>query len=178
MFLPGKVHGHSSLMGWGPWGCKESDTTAQWNQHHWQLMESLCKENGTGWMQLQAMACSLVRAAKSGFHPYLDALVQFTNCTIPGHETQMSQYWSRSHTLQLVGFWASVKFWHQERLEAGLVSLVASKHVLRGFPSSSASKESARNAGDPSSIPGSGKATGEGIGYPLSILAWRIPWTV
>ena len=125
MFLPGKVHGHSSLMGWGPWGCKESDTTVQWNQHHWQLMESLCKENGTGWMQLQAMACSLVRAAKSGFHPYLDALVQFTNCTIPGHETQMSRYWSRSHTLQLVDFWASVKFWHQERLEAGLETILA-----------------------------------------------------
>ena len=55
-------------------------------------------------MQPQAMACSLVRAAKSGFHPYLNALVQFTNRIIPGHETQTSQYWSRSHTLQLVDF--------------------------------------------------------------------------
>ena len=31
----------------------------------------------------------------------------------------------------------------------------------------SAGKESACNAGDPSSIPGSGRATAEGIGYPL-----------
>ena len=31
----------------------------------------------------------------------------------------------------------------------------------------SVGKESARNAGDPSSIPGSGRSTGEGIGYPL-----------
>ena len=36
-----------------------------------------------------------------------------------------------------------------------------------GFPDSSVGKESACNAGDPGSIPGSGRATGEGIGYPL-----------
>ena len=36
-----------------------------------------------------------------------------------------------------------------------------------GFPGSSLGKESACNAGDPDSIPGSGRATGEGIGYPL-----------
>ena len=35
------------------------------------------------------------------------------------------------------------------------------------FPGSSAGKESALNAGDPSSIPGSGRSTGEGIGYPI-----------
>jgi len=36
-----------------------------------------------------------------------------------------------------------------------------------GFPDSSAGKESACNAGDPGSIPGSGRSTGEGIGYLL-----------
>ena len=36
-----------------------------------------------------------------------------------------------------------------------------------GFPDSSVGKESACNAGDLGSIPGSGRATGEGIGYPL-----------
>ena len=35
------------------------------------------------------------------------------------------------------------------------------------FPGSSAGKESACNAGDLSSIPGSGRSTREGIGYPL-----------
>ena len=39
--------------------------------------------------------------------------------------------------------------------------------VLMSFPGSSAGKESACNAGDPSSIPGSGRSAGEGIGYPL-----------
>ena len=37
----------------------------------------------------------------------------------------------------------------------------------KSFPSSSAGKESACNAGDPSSIPGLGSSPGEGIGYPL-----------
>ena len=35
-----------------------------------------------------------------------------------------------------------------------------------GIPDSSVGKESC-NAGDPGSIPGSGRSTGEGIGYPL-----------
>ena len=36
-----------------------------------------------------------------------------------------------------------------------------------GFPGSSPGKQSACNAGDPGSIPGSGRSPGEGIGYPL-----------
>ena len=36
-----------------------------------------------------------------------------------------------------------------------------------GFPDSSVGKESAYNAGDPSSILGSGRSSGEGIGYPF-----------
>jgi len=40
-----------------------------------------------------------------------------------------------------------------------------------GFPVSSAGKESACDAGDAGLIPGSGRSTGEGIGYPLQY-AW------
>ena len=36
-----------------------------------------------------------------------------------------------------------------------------------GFPDSSVGKESACNAGDPGSTPGSGRSPGKGIGYPL-----------
>ena len=36
-----------------------------------------------------------------------------------------------------------------------------------GFPDSSVGKEPTCNAGDPSSIPGSGRSSEEGIGYPL-----------
>ena len=38
---------------------------------------------------------------------------------------------------------------------------------LWGFPCGSAGKESTCNAGEPSSISGSGRSSGEGIGYPI-----------
>ena len=38
---------------------------------------------------------------------------------------------------------------------------------MQGFPGSSVGKESTYNAGDPGSIPGSGRSAGEGIGYLL-----------
>ena len=56
-----------------------------------------------------------------------------------------------------------------------------------GLPGGLPGKESACNAGDLGSIPGLGRALGEGNGYPFqlekemathsSILVWRIPWT-
>ena len=51
---------------------------------------------------------------------------------------------------------------------------------LWGFPGSTRGKESAcqwRRYRAMSSVPGSGRSTGEGHGNPLSILPWRIPWT-
>ena len=49
-----------------------------------------------------------------------------------------------------------------------------------GFPDSSIDKESAWNAGDPGSIPGSGRSAGEGKGYPLqySGLENSMDWSV
>ena len=43
-----------------------------------------------------------------------------------------------------------------------------------GFPHSSVGKESTCNVGDPGSIPGLGRSTGEGIGYPLQY-SWASP---
>ena len=40
-------------------------------------------------------------------------------------------------------------------------------NLTKGIPDSSVGKESACSAGDPGSIPGSGRSPGEGIGYPL-----------
>ena len=37
VFLPGKSHGQRSLAGYGPWGCKESDTT---ERQHTQIQEN------------------------------------------------------------------------------------------------------------------------------------------
>ena len=52
-------------------------------------------------------------------------------------------------------------------------------HVLLapGFPSGLSSKEYSCNTGDTGSIPGLGRSSGEGNGYPLHILAWEISWT-
>ena len=44
-----------------------------------------------------------------------------------------------------------------------------------GLPGRSVGKDSTCNAGHPDSISGSEISAGEGIGYPLRILAWRIP---
>ena len=47
------------------------------------------------------------------------------------------------------------------------------------FPGGSDSKASAYNVGDPGSIPGLGRSSGEGNGNPLQAnsLAWKIPQT-
>ena len=39
--------------------------------------------------------------------------------------------------------------------------------LRKGFPDSSVGRESACNAGDPGLIPGLGRSSGEGMGYPL-----------
>ena len=60
---------------------------------------------------------------------------------------------------------------------AGILTAALSQHHLlgfeipqlefQGFPDSSVGKESAWNPGDPGSIPGLGRSTGDGLGYPL-----------
>ena len=45
-----------------------------------------------------------------------------------------------------------------------------------GFPGGSDGKESACNAGDQGSIPGSGRSPGEGNGNPLEYSCQIIPW--
>ena len=49
--------------------------------------------------------------------------------------------------------------------------------LLNGFSGSSDGKESARNAGDPGPIPGSGRPLQKGVATHSSILAWRIQGT-
>ena len=55
----------------------------------------------------------------------------------------------------------------KEPAHAGPCRLGSLKSGLWDFPDSSIGKESACNAGDTGSIPGSGRYPGEGIGYPL-----------
>ena len=57
--------------------------------------------------------------------------------------------------------------WTIESMESQRVGHNWATFTFLGFSGSSAGKESACNAGDPSSIPGKGRSTGEGVGYPL-----------
>ena len=65
--------------------------------------------------------------------------------------------------------------------ETLLVLQIAHTHIYMnvclctGFPGSSAGKESACNAGDPSLIPGLGGSPGEGVGYPLQYSCLETP---
>ena len=52
----------------------------------------------------------------------------------------------------------------QDQRAARIFSFLRTLHTVLW---TSVGKESACNAGDPASIPGSGKSVGEGIGYPL-----------
>ena len=46
-----------------------------------------------------------------------------------------------------------------------------------GFPADSVVKNLPPNAGDSSSIPGSGRFLGERNGHSLQYSTWEIPWT-
>ena len=58
----------------------------------------------------------------------------------------------------------------------GSHSAFNSSDVNRGFPGSSAVKNPHANAGDASSIPGSGRSLEKEMATYSSILAWEIPW--
>ena len=69
----------------------------------------------------------------------------------------------------------------QEFLLLTSPATVTSHYGYMGSPGSSAGKESSCNAGDPGSIPGSGRFPGEGIGPVQSLSHVRLfvtPWTV
>ena len=66
--------------------------------------------------------------------------------------------------------------YNKPRLKSRDITLLTKVHTdkavvfpiaMNGFPDSSVGKESTCNAGDPRSIPGSGRFSGEGISYPL-----------
>ena len=54
---------------------------------------------------------------------------------------------------------------HIRYLKCGMWWFDIHIHIVKCFPGSSDSKQSACNAGDPGSIPGSVRSTGEGNGY-------------
>ena len=61
----------------------------------------------------------------------------------------------------------STVIFESKKIKSAIVSIVSHYCGKKGFPEGSDGKESACNAGDLGSIPGSGRSPGEGTGYPL-----------
>ena len=82
--------------------------------------------------------------------------------------------WTRVSSISCIDRWI---FYQWATREAPSLAIFLNNKIVnilvihffwrRGFPDSSVGKESACNAGDPGSIPASGRSTGEGIGYSL-----------
>ena len=89
---------------------------------------------------------------------------------LPSLKIQNRQYqtltraWSKRNSHPLLGP-LSYRVKHTHHTTQQSCSYIFTKGV--GFPRSSAGKESACNAGDPRSIPGSRRSPGEGKGYPF-----------
>ena len=75
-------------------------------------------------------------------------------------------FWSPSAAYRLLWEQIRRKFLLIQRVKGRFLRKVVFKQDCKETDSS-VGKESAWNAGDPGSIPGSGRSAGEGIGYPL-----------
>ena len=70
-----------------------------------------------------------------------------------------------------------------KKLKQGSVKIARSHEerllnlVHKDFPGGSDDKASVYNAGDPGSIPGSGRSSGEGNDNPIQYSSLKIPWT-
>ena len=94
-----------------------------------------------------------------------------------GWHTDYSQDWSHTQWNCSTNFWgySQILFkdaWHKRFLSLKYSSLswvenLALIHLILGLPRGLDSKEPACNAGDPGSIPGSGRSPGEWNGNPL-----------
>ena len=92
-------------------------------------------------------------------------------------EKKKKKHWSgrdigsneSSFIYQLCYFmWVQLAFWKgQWKVSSTSVIILMQTCGFMGFPSGSAGKESACNAGDLGSIPGLGRSPGEGKGYPV-----------
>ena len=51
VFLPGKYHGRRSLIGYRPWGHKESDTIEQLHFHFLKIFKMTVRNGWEGWMK-------------------------------------------------------------------------------------------------------------------------------
>ena len=88
------------------------------------------------------------------------------------HTRMHTCLFSLSHSYRFLFLWRTLTdSW------TAFCTAVLSYPDTRGLPGGSDNKESACNAVDAASIPGSGKFMEKGMATHPSTLAWRIPWT-
>ena len=179
VFLPGKFQEQSSLMGYSPWGCRESDTTEGLNAltHHlrWIVLS---------WFFLFfgffpcSQGCKNVdnNATSSGGKKEVMRELTFSECL----------WYARFHTHHLIcpplrcgDIITTSELKTPQSRHLAMVRLeTQTLHTVLAFPSDSVGKGSACNVGYTGSIPGSGRSPLEtGMATHTSVLAWRIPWT-
>ena len=69
---------------------------------------------------------------------------------------------------------ATASIWVSPPTTLPIITFVPSMQI---FPGGSDGKASVYNAGEPGSIPWSGRSPGERNGYPLQYYCLKIPWT-
>ena len=85
--------------------------------------------------------------------------------------------WDSHYQLSTDLPWEWHKFHCLQEVHTGKEAYTISYAItLQGFPCGSVVKNPPANAGDVSSVPGSGRCPGEGNGNPLRY-SWNIPWT-
>ena len=90
--------------------------------------------------------------------------VYIMNPLFVGKSELKDQLFALSHKTNTV--WIESR-WPIQKISKYLLSFYVCLSKALGLPHRSVGKESACKAGDPGSIPGLGRPTGEGIGYPL-----------
>ena len=68
-FLPGESHGQRSLMGYGPWGHKEADTTEQISTHIYTAMLNIFRKYE---QILHQILCTYIHIYGEGTHSCLE----------------------------------------------------------------------------------------------------------
>ena len=96
--------------------------------------------------------------------------MNFSSILTDFHSGEILFYDTVSNLLKIFLHFDCVLFISYVKKSLNLKHLTTS-FCIQGFPDSSVGKESACNAGDSSLIPGMGRSSGEGIGYPLQY-AW------
>ena len=109
---------------------------------------------------------------RTALQPYTGRMARLTWGVGGAGDGLAQRGWSYTERMQLKGPEICKRWFYCSKMKLCMVIT-----TLMGFPGGSDGKESACNAGDPGSIPGSEDPLEKGMAAHSSILDWEIPWT-